>query len=45
MVLLVICETIETLIPTDLVTNLQLSCFCPFLQTKNKNQAFSKLVV
>ena len=34
-----------TVIPTDLVRNSLLSSFCPFLQTKNKNQVFSKLVV
>ena len=27
-----------TIIPTDLVTNWLLFSFCPFLQTKNKNQ-------
>ena len=29
-------KTIVTLIPTDLVTNLLLSSFCPFLQTKTR---------
>ena len=31
-------KIIVTIIPTDLVTNSLLSTFCPFLQTKNKNQ-------
>ena len=30
--------------PTGLFTNLLLSSFCSFLQTKNQNQVFSKLV-
>ena len=34
-----------TITPTDLVTNLFLSSSCSFLQTKNMNQVFSKLVV
>ena len=29
-------KIIATIIPTDLVTNLLLSSFCPFLQTKNR---------
>ena len=36
-------KTIVTLIPTDLVTNLLLCSFCPFLQTKNKNQQVGSL--
>ena len=31
-------------IPTDLVTNLRLSSFGPFLQTKNESQVYGKLV-
>ena len=38
-------KIIVTIIPTDLVTNSILSSFCFFLQTKNKNQVFSNLVV
>ena len=38
-------KLIVTIIPADLVTNLLLSSFCPFLQTKNKILVFSKLVV
>ena len=38
-------KTIATITPTDLVTNFLLSSFCSFLQTKNKNQDFTKLVV
>ena len=38
-------KIIVTIIPTDLVTNMLLSSLCPFLQTKNKNLVFSKLVV
>ena len=38
-------EIIVSIIPTDLVTNSFLSSFCPFLQIKNKNFVFSKLVV
>ena len=37
-------KIIVTIIPTDLVTNSFLSSFCPFLQIKNKNQVFSKLM-
>ena len=37
-------KIIVTMIPTDLVKNLFLSSFCPFLQTKNKNLVFSGLV-
>ena len=36
---------IVTIIPTDLVTNSLLSSFCSYLQTKNKDQVFSRLVV
>ena len=35
-------KIIVTIIPTDLVNNSLLSSFCPFLQTKNKNQFFHK---
>ena len=38
-------KIIVTIIPTDLVTNLFLSTFCAFLQTKNKTLVFSRLVV
>ena len=38
-------KIILTMIPTDLVTNLLLFSFCPFLKTKNKNQVLSKLVI
>ena len=38
-------KIIVAVIPADLVANLLLSSFCPFLQTKNKNQVFTKLVV
>ena len=38
-------KIIVTIILTDLVTNLFLSTSCPFLQTRNKNLVFSKLVV
>ena len=38
-------KIIVTSIPTDLVTNSLLSSFFSFLQTKNKNQVFSKLMV
>ena len=34
-----------TIIPTNLVTNSLLSLFCPFMETKNKNQILSKVVV
>ena len=30
-------KTMVTINPTDLVTNLLLSSFCPFLQTKSEN--------
>ena len=36
-------KIIVTIIPTNLITNLLLLLFCPFLQTKNKNQIFSSL--
>ena len=36
---------IVTIISSNLVTNSLLSLFCPFIETKNKNQVFSKLVV
>ena len=36
-------KTIVTIFPTDLVANLLFSYFCPFLQTKNKNQVFSQV--
>ena len=32
-----------TIIPTDLVRNLLLCSFCPFLQTKNKNPFFQQV--
>ena len=37
-------ERIVTIIPTDLVTHSFLSAFYSYLQTKNKNLVFSKLV-
>ena len=37
-------KIIVTTIPIDLVTNSLLSSFCPFLQTKNKNQVSSRQV-
>ena len=36
---------ILTMFPTSLVTNSLSSLFCTFIETKNKNQIFSKLVV
>ena len=36
-------KIIVATIPADLVANSLLSSFCPFLQTKNKTQAFRKL--
>ena len=45
-VLLAICDAlIWTLIPIDLVTNLLLFIFYNFLENKNQNHVFSKLVV
>ena len=38
-------KIIVMIIPTDLVTHSILLYFCPFLERKNKNQIFSKLVV
>ena len=38
-------KIIVIIIPTDLFTKSLLSSFCSFLQTENKNQVFSKLVV
>ena len=38
-------KIIVTIISTNLVTSLLSSRFCPFIETKNKNQIFSKLVV
>ena len=38
-------KIIATIIPTNLVTNLLLSSLSIFLQAKNKNLVFSKLVV
>ena len=35
----------STLIPTNLVTNLLLSLFCPFVAINNKNKIFIKFVV
>ena len=36
-------KTIVTLIPTNLDTYLLLFLFCPFLESKNKNEIFSKM--
>ena len=38
-------KKIVTVILANLVTNLLLYLFCPFVKSKNKNQIFSKLVV
>ena len=38
-------KTIVTIIPTSLVINLLLSLFCSFIETKNKNQIFSNIVL
>ena len=38
-------KKIVTIIPTNLAAKLLLSLFCPFIETKNKNKIFSKLVV
>ena len=38
-------EMILTIIPTNLDTNSLLSIFCPFIDTKNKNQISSKLML
>ena len=38
-------KIIVTIIPTNLVANSLLSLFGAFIETKNKNQVFSKLVV
>ena len=38
-------KIIVTIVPTYLATNLLLSSFCRFLQTKNKDLVFSKLVL
>ena len=38
-------KIIVTIIPTGVVTNLLLSSFYSFLQAKNKNLVFSKLLV
>ena len=38
-------KTIVTIIPTNLVTNSLSFLFCSFVETKNKNHIFSKLVV
>ena len=38
-------KTMVTMIPTNLVTNLILFLFCPFVESKNKNQISSKLVI
>ena len=37
-------KIIVTITPTNLVTNLLLFHFCTFVETKNKNQTFGKLV-
>ena len=36
-------KTMITIIYTDLVTNLLLSSFCPFLQTKHKGSGFQQV--
>ena len=38
-------KMIVTIISSNLVTNSLLPLFCPFIETKNKNQVLSKLVV
>ena len=38
-------KIIATIFPTDLVTNLLLSSFCHFLQTKNKSLVFRNISV
>ena len=38
-------KIIDGIIPANLIRNSLLSLFCPFLETKNKNKVFSKLVV
>ena len=38
-------KIIVTIIPTNVVTSLLWSLFCPFEEIKNKNQIFSKLMV
>ena len=38
-------KILVTIIPANLVTNLSLSLFCLFLETKNKNQTFTKLMI
>ena len=38
-------KIIVTIIPSSLVTNSILPLSCPFVETKNKNQILSKLVV
>ena len=37
-------KIIKTIFSTDLITNSFLSSFCSFIQAKNKNHVFSKLV-
>ena len=36
-------KIIVTVIPKDLVTNLLLSSFCPFLQTKKQESGFQQV--
>ena len=38
-------KIIVTIIPANLVTSSPGSLFCPFIETKSKNQMFSELVV
>ena len=38
-------KIIVTIFPINIVTNLLLSLFCLFVETKNKNQIFIKLVI
>ena len=38
-------KLIVTIIATNVVANSLLSLFCPALETKNKNQVLTKLVV
>ena len=38
-------KIIVTIVSTFLVTNSLLSFFCPFVEAKNKNQIFSKLMI
>ena len=38
-------KIIVTIMPTDFVVNSLLTLFCPFLETKNKDQVFIRLMV